>query len=79
MPTFFFDIIVRGQKIRDEEGTVLANLTAARHEAIKDARTLMSNAVVEGWDVSRRIIEVRSEGGEVLMTVPFAEALKLEE
>jgi len=79
MPTFFFDIVVLGQKIRDEEGTVLADLTAARREAIKDARTLMSNAVVEGWDVSRRIIEIRSEGGEILTTVPFAEALTLEE
>ena len=79
MPTFYFDVIVRGQRIQDHEGSVLADLSAAHREAIKDARTLMSNAIMEGWDVSARAIEIRSENNEVLDTLSFSKAFRPED
>lgn len=79
MPTFYFDVIVRGKRISDYEGSVLPDFVAARHEAIEDARSIMSNAVIEGLDVSSRVIEIRSESGNVLAAIPFSDAIRPEE
>ena len=74
MPTFFFNISTRTTIIRDEEGTELADLDAAKREAIKDARGMMSTAIREGTDISHRQIEICDADGNMLLKVPFSDA-----
>lgn len=74
MPRFFFHILTRTNIIKDQEGAELADLAAARREAIKDARGLMSTAIREGRDISHRYIEICDDTGIVMVKVPFSEA-----
>jgi hypothetical protein len=71
MPLYFFNVASASTTVRDEEGSDLADLDAAREEAIKDARSLMSNAILEGRDISSRFIQITGEDGKVLLVVPF--------
>ena len=75
MPRYFFNVVAGGTIIEDHEGTVLPDLDAARDEALKDARALMSAAVLEGWDISGRSVKICGEAGEVLLRVAFTEAI----
>jgi hypothetical protein len=75
MPQYFFNVVSASETVRDEEGSDLADLAAARKEAIKDARSLMSGAILEGRDVSNRFIQISGEDGKVLLVVPFRMAI----
>jgi hypothetical protein len=75
MQRFYFNIRSEAGLLEDFEGTELPDLEAARLEAIEDARQLMSDAVRIGFDIASRSIEVRNEAGEIVLFVPFAEAL----
>lgn len=75
MPRFFFDVIAGETIIEDLEGTELPDIDAARSEATKDIRSLMSAAVLDGWDISRRSMAIRNEAGEVVSKVAFSEAV----
>jgi hypothetical protein len=76
VPLYFFPIVLRCQRIPDEEGTELPSLDAARLEALQDARGLMSSAILDGRDISGGgRIEVLDENGQLLLTIPFAEAI----
>lgn len=76
---YHFNIVAASETLRDLEGTALPSLEAARAYAIDDARALMSIAVLEGRDISGRRIEVTNESGDVLLVVPFHEALTRED
>jgi len=76
MPRFYFNVRSGLAVIEDEEGTELPSLTAAKTEALSDARSLMSAAILEGDDISGRSIEIRNEAGDVLFILPFADAVK---
>jgi hypothetical protein len=39
----------------------------------------MSNAILEGRDISSRYIEIRDQAGELLLTVPFLQAISSSE
>lgn len=75
MPMYYFNVISAFDAVLDVEGTDLPDIETARGEAIEDARALMSSAVLEGRDISRRHIEIRNEAGDLLLTVEFAEAI----
>lgn len=76
MPRYFFNIIA-GDGIREDfEGTELPSLEHARIEAIEDARSLMSNAILVGEDISSRGMEIRNQNGEVLLSMAFMDAIK---
>jgi hypothetical protein len=74
MPIFHLNIATRTTVIRDEEGTELVDLAEARREAIKDARGLMSAAILQGRDISHRHIEICNEDGDILLKMPFSDA-----
>ncbi|MGO4118754.1 DUF6894 family protein [Rhizobium ruizarguesonis] len=76
MPRFYFNILSEAGSLDDWEGTELANLDAARIEAVRDARALMSNAVLLGYDIASRSIEIRNETGDILLVLPFSETVK---
>jgi hypothetical protein len=75
MAMYFFNVIAGSVTISDEEGTDLPSIDAAMEEAAKDARALMSDAVLLGRDISRRSISICNEQGEVLAIVPFHSTL----
>ena len=76
MPRFYFNIITGGGPLIDFEGTELADLEHARAEAIADARALMSTAMIDGYTIFGRSIEIRDEAGDLLLVLPFTDAVK---
>ena len=44
--------------------------------ALKDARTLMSVAMLDGRDISSRRIDIHDEQGKLLLSVPFSDAIR---
>jgi hypothetical protein len=72
---YFFDMVSASGTVHDFEGTELPCLEEACIEAIEDARFLMSAAVLEGRDISSRCIEICNEARDVLLVVPFRDAL----
>ncbi len=75
MPRYFFTIITANGAIVDDEGSDLRDLDHARLEAIKDARALMSTAMLDGRTIFGRSIAISDETGAVLMVLPFSEAV----
>nr|WP_245521204.1 hypothetical protein [Rhizobium laguerreae] len=76
MPRFYFNILSEAGSLDDWEGTELPDLDAARMEAVRDARALMSSAVLLGYDIASRSVEIRNETGDILLVLPFSEAVK---
>lgn len=74
MPRFYFNIVTAAGKIFDPEGSELLDIDVARIEAVKDARTLMGNALLEGRDISSRSVEICDEAGHILREIPFTSA-----
>lgn len=75
MPRFFFTVISGKTVLDDQEGSDLPSLDRAIEEALKDARVLMSEAILQGRDISEGCIIVRDKHEEVLKVVRFADAL----
>jgi ATP-dependent protease HslVU (ClpYQ) peptidase subunit len=75
MPRCYFHVASARETIQDDEGSDLLDLGTAREEAIKDARSLMSSAILEGRDISNRSIQISGEDGKVLLVVPFRMAV----
>jgi hypothetical protein len=79
MPRYFFHHVTKAGPVRDFEGTDLPHLEHARAEAILDARSLMSDAIREGRDISSRSIQITDEQGNVLLVVPFVDTVTRED
>ncbi|PZU79101.1 MAG: hypothetical protein DI546_01625 [Rhizobium sp.] len=75
MIRFYFNVVAAASRILDEEGRELADLDAARAEAIQDARALMSEAILSGKDISDRSVEICDEAGRTVLVVPFSDAI----
>jgi hypothetical protein len=77
MPRFFFhlydDFIVL-----DEEGSDLADVGAARCEAIRSARSIMAEQIIHGRLNLGHRIEVEDANGEPVLTLTFGEAVTVE-
>ncbi|WP_425668569.1 DUF6894 family protein [Agrobacterium radiobacter] len=79
MPRFFFTVISGKNFLDDLEGSDLPSLDRAIEEALKDARALMSEAILQGHDISEGCIIIRNRQQEVLKVVRFADALDRKE
>jgi hypothetical protein len=79
MPRFFFTVISGKNLLDDLEGSDLPSLDRAIEEALKDARALMSEAILRGRDISEGCIIIRNRQQEVLKVVRFADALDRKE
>ena len=77
MPRYFFDLY-DDTVARDEEGQELPDAAAARRAAIMNARHIACAEVLEGHLNLKHRIEVRDEGGNLLATVRFEDALELQ-
>jgi len=72
---FYFHQQIANGIIEDPDGTEAVDLTAARHEAILAARQLLANAILAGVAPLGTAFQITDEGGQVLLEVPFREAL----
>ncbi|QCJ00163.1 DUF6894 family protein [Agrobacterium larrymoorei] len=77
MPKYYFNVLTRDGRVEDPEGSDLPGLEEAYNSAIEDARALMSEAVLEGKDISSRNIEICDEKHSPVQIVPFRDALKV--
>ena len=75
MARYYFHIHDRSGHMPDEEGTELADLEAVRARAIHDARALMAADIETGRLDLTDYVEVADEGGTVVLTLPYAEAV----
>lgn len=75
MPRFFFTVLSGKNVLDDQEGSDLLSPDHAIEEALKDARALMSEAILQGRDISDGCIIIRNEQQDVVKVVRFSDAL----
>lgn len=77
MPVFHLHIVQSKNLVPDTEGSAFPDLAAARDEAIRGARSLLSDEVLRGEMDLRQSIRIHDEAGRHLETVRFDEAVRL--
>jgi len=78
VPLYLFDLVNGNGLTADTEGRDLPDDAAARDEALKDIRSILSEEVLRGHlDLDGRI-EVRDRARALLFTVAFADAVLIE-
>jgi hypothetical protein len=76
MPRFFFNLRSAEEMIVDSEGHTFRSIGLAKKEALQAARDLIADSIKAGRIVDRaRVFEVSNASGEVVLTVPFADAI----
>jgi hypothetical protein len=77
LPRFHFHVHDHSGVMLDVQGRELADLDAARREAIKGARSILSYEVLQGLiDLTGRI-DVADPDGRVLFSMPFLDTVRL--
>lgn len=77
MSRYFLHIDNGGGFSEDPEGQELADLDAARAAAIEGVRSLLSEEARQGQlDLTGRI-QIADAGGNILLVVPFSDAVEL--
>jgi hypothetical protein len=79
MPRFFFHLRNGTGFVPDEEGAEVADLEAARQNATKSARSLMSAEVGEGELDLRGRIEVTDMEGACVLVLRFGDAVRIKD
>ena len=75
MPLYYFHLHNRIES-RDEEGTMLDDLPAARAAAIHSVRRLMAEDIVERGEVTlSHRIEIENEHGQQVLIVRFGDGV----
>jgi hypothetical protein len=77
MGRFYFHVYNRIGLTRDEEGSELPDLAAAREKARDGIRSILSEEVRHGSLDLRGRLEIANAASEVLAVVPFREAIEL--
>jgi hypothetical protein len=75
MPTFYFHLKSGDRLVLDEEGSELADLTAARNEALQSARELLVSAIRSGNPSAPESIIVTDASGLTVDTLRLAAVL----
>ena len=75
MARFYFHLRSGGNIAKDDEGSELADLAAARKEALATAREIVADAVKSGKNGTPDCMIIADDHGSELMTVPMKDAL----
>ena len=78
MPRFLFHVCDGAGFCEDPEGLELPDREAAYREAIRSARSLMVDEMVQGRLSLASFIEVEDENGVHLFTVTFEDAVEID-
>lgn len=77
MPRFYLNIY-NDADVFDDEGTEFPDLAAAKREAIRGARGMMADHLLEGRPITLdHRIEVADAHGTVLARIPFRELITI--
>jgi hypothetical protein len=74
MPRYYFHLY-NDVVARDDEGRILSGLNEARSVAVKEAREMMTESVLDGRMTLSHRIDVADESGAVVATVSFRDAV----
>ena len=77
MPRYYFHVCNGNGFLQDEEGQELADLDAARAEAVRNARSIMASDVQRGMLDLSSFIEIEDEEHRLVHTLGFEDALDL--
>ena len=78
MPRFFFNL--RNEiSVEDNEGKELDDAGQAREMAVSYARSIMSEDVKDGRLILKDEIDILDAAREKILTLPFREAIRIEE
>jgi hypothetical protein len=77
MARFFFHIHNSHGAAEDDEGCEAQSLSEAREKAVMGIRSLLSAEAANGEMNFKGRIDISNEGGEVLLSVPFDDAITL--
>jgi hypothetical protein len=75
MPRYYFHVREGSQLSRDMEGQELANVEAARHEAVAANREILGEKLLHGGALDHRTIEIADESGHVVDVVNVKDVL----
>jgi hypothetical protein len=75
MARFYFHLQDGGDLVEDADGTELADVDAARQEAILAARDVLSDAIRAGRPKVPEAFVIADEAGRKLDVVPFSAVL----
>ncbi|RWX25105.1 hypothetical protein EHI47_26820 [Rhizobium leguminosarum] len=71
MTRFYFHIRHGDQVERDLEGIEFPSVQAAEQEALKAAREMVAELVMQGQRIQDKIFEIDDEDGNRVLAVPF--------
>jgi hypothetical protein len=78
MPRFFFNL--RDEiSVEDKEGKELPDALKAREMAVTCARGMMAEDIKDGRLMLKDEIDIVDERGEKILTLPFREAIEIQE
>lgn len=77
MSLYYFNVRNGIGLVEDEEGCELASLEQARAEAVRGARSIIADEVLQGKLDLSGSIEVLDEAGELLFALSFGEAVTI--
>ena len=75
MSRFYLHQQIANGVIEDPDGTEAVDLAAAKQEAILAARQLLANAILTGVAPLGTAFQITNEAGQMLLKVPFRDAL----
>ena len=78
MPRYFFHIRNGTRLEKDPDGTEFDTVEQARDDAIKAAREIIAQQILQGEVVKAQLFEITTEDGEIVSTVPFKAVMRLE-
>ncbi|GGG05945.1 MULTISPECIES: DUF6894 family protein [Rhizobium] len=77
MIRFYFHIREGDRLFKDPEGAEFQNVETARAEAVRSARELLSQRVLNGEEIDGQSFELTDDSGAVVDTVKFRDVLRL--
>lgn len=78
MPRFYLHIRDGHELIKDGDGVDLPDVNSAQEEALASAREIFADLIRAGKLLDGRQFEIVNEVGQVVATIPFRAALKLD-
>jgi hypothetical protein len=77
VPVFYFHVCNGSGFVEDEQGTDVADVSAAREHAINGLRDLMAQEMRVGQLNVASFVEIEDQNHQLVMTVPFIEAVNV--
>ena len=76
MPRYFFDVLQKGRRTADVEGTVFETVEGAKADALVSAKELAKQAIDNDVPPGTVCLEITDETGTVVAALTIAEVLE---